>query len=52
MIAFLALLVLKLWLASSAIAAVWCVSVWCHINSPVLPAASVLILCGAIRVLA
>jgi hypothetical protein len=52
MTAFLALLVLKLWLASSAIAAVWCVCRCCRIDSPVLPAASVLILCGAIRVLA
>lgn len=47
-----ALFILKLWLASASIAAVWCVCRWQHINAPVIPGAAVLILCGAIRVLA
>lgn len=45
-----ALIILKLWLASAAIAAVWTTCRWPHINAPVIPAAAVLILCGAIRV--
>lgn len=47
-----AFFILKLWLASAAIASVWCFCRWQHINAPVIPAAAALILCGAIRVLA
>lgn len=47
-----ALIILKLWLASAAIATVWTACRWSHINAPVFPAAAVLILCGAIRALA
>lgn len=45
------LLILKAWLAMMAIMAVWCVCRWRHIDSPVIPGAAILILCGAIRVM-
>lgn len=42
-------LVLKAWLATMAITAVWCVCRWRHIDGPVIPGAAILILCGAVR---
>lgn len=47
-----AIVLLKAQLAAIAIAAVFTVCRWKHINAPVIPAAAVLILCGAIRVFA
>lgn len=45
------LFILKMWLASAAIASVWCVCRWKHIDSPVIPGCMILILCGAVRML-
>lgn len=43
------MLILKAQLAATAIASVWCVCRWRHIDSPVIPGAAILILCGAVR---
>ncbi len=43
------MLILKAQLAATAITSVWCVCRWRHIDSPVIPGAAILILCGAVR---
>lgn len=47
-----AVFIIKMWLASASIASVWCVCRWRHIDSTVIPCTAILILCGAIRVMA
>lgn len=45
------LIILKLWLATTAVVLVWCFCRVADIRGVAIPGAAVLILCGAVRVM-